>query len=50
MAETFEQERGDEFFPPGTSDHEQREWWLARREFLKKEMREVEVKLAALLS
>lgn len=44
----FEQERGNEMFPPGTPRRVQRHWWEARLEILHREHEHAEAELAKL--
>lgn len=46
--DTFEQLRGNEMFPPGTSREYQRHWWEARLEILHREREHADRELAKL--
>lgn len=47
--DTFERERGNEMFPPGTSKEYQRHWWQARLEILGRELAHADRELAKLI-
>lgn len=46
--QTFEDLRGNEMFPPGTSREEQICWWEARLELLERELRQAQFELLKL--